>query len=1685
MAIKNINTDVNITGNLTVGGTTTTINTTTVEVKDNILQLNTTPGSPNTATATASGISIYRGDGITQASLIFDDADDTWDLTNNLVIGGSISAGAGNLSGQLTVNSGSFNPLKLDRTAASNVNMSFYHQGVLKGYLGIGSTGDLSWGLNADSAQNNFIIHTGNIANQSVANAGTIDGLDSTALYRRIYANNYESSPTSRWYVVTLPYDGNSGWSNYFYFDVLAYRDLGNLQSQLHYRVYLHNRGASANNNILTANVTTELGQTAEFAEFGYKNGGASSSQFFIKLGEDYSGISIVAYPGQSTLSASMIAAQDTAPAGFTAITPAPFIKSGGTSSQFLKADGSFDSSVYLTTVPVPLNGSWWNEGYVRVGTDGVMEMGKYMDFHTSNSGGSADYDLRVTVSSTTFAVGGSVSATSFVKSGGTSSQFLKADGSVDSSSYSLTSHTHTSENVSGWYARDTTNIDTFDPDGNWTTAISNITTVGTKPSSYVTVHNLGGNGVDFQSQIATYYGNNNKTWIRSRYDVTNDWVAWDELITSANIGSQSVANAITLDSLDSTQFLRSDESDTMSGSLTVTGSIKSEGPDGGMVMRNWQAGATYGMIGTANMTSNEYALITNGVDTFIGGGSGGTTHIRSGNNDSNPQLVINGTNSYFDGGNLGVGTSAPSRKLEVAGDAYIAGEFLATTNGLVRINQYDNGLVGAGEIALWAAGGTGWGVGDGLGRIRFYTNDASGIGARDVARIEALSDSGNGTTTTVSSGALAFYTSASNANVVEAMRINSAGYVGVGTASPATALHVLGSAEGIYVGRIAGSVDYGGHVRLQKARGSVTTPAIVANGDTLGTLTFEPHNGTAYTEQVGIRGIVNGTVTTGSIPSDLYFSAGSSGSTAANERMRIKSDGRVGIGTASPSGVLHVADRPSQVTLLLGRASGVATIKSDGTADGHMIIDSGTGGTAVWLQNYTSGNVYLATGGGNVGIATTSPSEKLTVNGNIDFPFSTSGTTYIGIQGSPTNPFSTGARELVIRGANAYTAGTATQAQAGGDVYIKGGYAVANTSIGVYAGDVYIDGGTTSGGSTTGAGNVYIRTADEKRIYVNNIGNVGIGIESQGAKLDVDGFTQSLGVSSNSVSKTYTWRLNNTGNSGNIWRRICRFDSQQSGRIKIEMVGQTGYGSNASFGSVVTIIGQINNGNNLQGSWWVEGYDAAVFAVGFELIAASQYYINVLVGSYSEYAITATISVGTLTLSDTTVSGTSNVTKRRWFRSESVFLDGNVGIGLTNPARKLQLTGGDFYTSDRSDTIGASVGYGGNSFQIRNGNTSEDLNFDVYNRTTSAWYTPMIIKNTGNVGIGTDDPSDKLQVVGSASIINIKSTTAGANSNVHFETTARRWGIGANMALGNSSFEIYDYTAGSNRFVLDSDGDVGIGVTTPSQKLHVNGNILAGSWISTNTTSTRGKYSVWGGDLAYAIGMGSGYSYGYLGGTSTGTDYAMSFQMNNSSTRGFWWGDSTHTNAQGAMSLTTDGKLMVASLASIGYGETATTPSTTYALDVNGTIRATGSIIAASYLTSVDFSAPIFYDSDDPGYYVDPNSFSVINNLTILGSLTYGSFSPNQSGYTKLPNGIIIQWGRYVQTGSSAVYGFPTTFPNACQAIWATKGRTSTAAGSQTNAAGVGLLSTSQFYLDSNDAGGTGWVTFILAIGY
>ena len=94
--------------------------------------------------------------------------------------------------------------------------------------------------------------------------------------------------------------------------------------------------------------------------------------------------------------------------------------------------------------IPSPVNGDWWNGGVVKVGTDGVMEVGKYLDFHTADSGGNADYDLRVIASAGALTVDGTISAT-----GGNSTNWNTAYGWGNHASASYATQSYVGTQIS------------------------------------------------------------------------------------------------------------------------------------------------------------------------------------------------------------------------------------------------------------------------------------------------------------------------------------------------------------------------------------------------------------------------------------------------------------------------------------------------------------------------------------------------------------------------------------------------------------------------------------------------------------------------------------------------------------------------------------------------------------------------------------------------------------------------------------------------------------------------------------------------------------------------------------------------------------------------------------------------------------------------------------------------------------------------------------------------------------------------------------------------------------------------------------------------------------------------------------------------------------------------------------
>jgi hypothetical protein len=97
--------------------------------------------------------------------------------------------------------------------------------------------------------------------------------------------------------------------------------------------------------------------------------------------------------------------------------------------------------------------------------------------------------------------------------------------------------------------------------------------------------------------------------------------------------------------------------------------------------------------------------------------------------------------------------------------------------------------------------------------------------------------------------------------------------------------------------------------------------------------------------------------------------------STNGSERIRILSDGKLGLGTSSPSNLLHVqrSAASSDLVYLYNTsvvAADVLRLNTEATGTGTFVFDAQSAGSSC----------FVVKGDGNVGIGTTSPGEKLVV---------------------------------------------------------------------------------------------------------------------------------------------------------------------------------------------------------------------------------------------------------------------------------------------------------------------------------------------------------------------------------------------------------------------------------------------------------------------------------------------------------------------------------------------------------------------------------------------------------------------------------------------------------------------------------------------------------------------------------
>ena len=225
----------------------------------------------------------------------------------------------------------------------------------------------------------------------------------------------------------------------------------------------------------------------------------------------------------------------------------------------------------------------------------------------------------------------------------------------------------------------------------------------------------------------------------------------------------------------------------------------------------------------------------------------------------------------------------------------------------------------------------------------------------------------------------------------------------------------------------------------------------------------------------------------------------------------------------------------------------------------------------------------------------------------------------------------------------------------------------------------------------------------------------------------------------------------------------------------------------------------------------------------------------------------------------------------------DSYFNGGNVGIGVTGPSAKLHVdsstafsltsvAGDTLFLSDDTNPsalngVGASIGFSGPQevqrqaaiAALRTGADHDHIGLAFYTHPgTSNDETiveQMRITDSGNVGIGTTSPGNPLEISSDTSTSLVYQRTG---------VSANKWGFHSD----NDATYWQNVTSSSLLFTLQNGGNVGIGTTSPSEKLEIQG----GNVKIEQTANADSKLIL----NPNSSGLGTTYQWELVGGSST-----------------------------------------------------------------------------------------------------------------------------------------------------------------------------------------------------------------------
>ena len=670
---------------------------------------------------------------------------------------------------------------------------------------------------------------------------------------------------------------------------------------------------------------------------------------------------------------------------------------------------------------------------------------------------------------------------------------------------------------------------------------------------------------------------------------------------------------------------------------------------------------------------------------------------------------------------------------------------------------------------------------------------------------------------------------------LVEHMRINSTGNVGIGTTSPETKLQI--SHNG---GHISGTVQ------IAESSFDLYNP-LEANTDEKGSVvTFSDnyYDGTNYirTTRAGIKG---GTDTAGNNASGfLTFFTNSGGANTLNERMRITKDGRVGIGTTSPATDLHIKNTASTQLLL----------ESANTDTGFLLFgdaqDLNIGSVS---YSHSENSMRFETddaermridSSGNVGILQSSPSSYYAKNlvvgagsaeEGITIRGASNGRSYLMFADGTTGnqryrgyfsynhsidafEFATGgAQQAVLTSAGRLGIGTTAPAQkfhvAAGYIHVDAGYGITwdNTHERIEQSDGHLE--------------FFVNNSEAMTLETNGL---GIGITSPTAPLDVRRQDASGKIAEFHQNTGYGIDIGSSQavayiSSGYNQRLDFKTDptSGQTERMSILANGNVG-------------IGTASPDARLEVEWTGTNVSTdSISRITAPIYPSLEFYSTNTNTSNRNWKIASVYnSYGTLEfLRSSAANGVPNIT------TLAIDNTGNVGIGTASPTNSTNLK-----TLDIKGTNGGQLLLGRSSqfdFFAFSSSSSTSIGTaagqDLIIRTNSNGGNNerMRITSTGDVGIGTASPDGQLHVKGTKNkTIKLDPTfSSGTYTTLAFARNGTdKWRVF--HPSDDSYLSFYNDQSGAHQLSLKSDGNVGIGTTSPETKLQIshNGGHISGT---------------------------------------------------------------------------------------------------------------------------------------------------------------------------------------------------------------------------------------------------------------